>query len=247
MEKSDSNLPLSWSEENSQEFIHYGNFFVPDRSLQMSIICQLIPNFNETMRVLELSCGEGLLAQTILKQRPEISIIGLDTSDLMIHKARQRLSEFGSRFQGYTYNLIDSQWRKIYGSIHTVISSLAIHHLCDQEKKQLYKDIFEFLKPDGALIISDLIEPTTNAGKKLAANMWDQAVKERSLELNGNFQAFEAFEMMNWNLYKYPDEMDMPSTIYNHLNWLNEVGFIGADVYWMKAGHVIYGGVKRPA
>ena len=33
----------SWSEENSQEFIDYGRYFVPERETQMAIINRLMP------------------------------------------------------------------------------------------------------------------------------------------------------------------------------------------------------------
>ena len=50
---------------------------------------------------------------------------------------------------------------------------------------------------------------------------------------------------LRWNLYRYPDpDFDMPSTVPEHLAWLEEAGFERADLFWLKAGHAVYGGYK---
>ena len=238
--------PPLWSEQNSQQFIDFADYFVPDRKIQMEIIRDLIPVSDHPIHVLEICCGEGLLAQTILEKRDDISIIGMDGSSAMLWKAQQRLSSYGPRFQTYAFELSKIIWQEIDIPFHAVISSLAIHHLDRVGKQRLYQDIYQHLMPDGVLIVADLVEPAGESSKQLAAELWDQAVMQRSLELNGNMKAFEAFQNLHWNLFRYPDEMDMPSPLTDHFHWLAESGFQEIDTYWMKAGHAIYGGVKSP-
>jgi len=52
----------AWSEDSSQYFIDYAATFVPDRAAQLETICQLIPAQPGPLHVVELCCGEGLLA-----------------------------------------------------------------------------------------------------------------------------------------------------------------------------------------
>lgn len=236
--------PSFWSEQNSEQFINYGEYFIPDRQEQMELICQLIPALEHPIHILELCCGEGLLSEYILGKRPDVSITGMDGSGSMLWKARQRLSTFGSRFIAVPFNLFESDWRKLDHTVHAVVSSLAIHHLNGKNKLKLYKDLYQLILPGGALIISDLIEPAGERAKRLAADRWDLAVKERSLELDRNLHAFEVFQQTQWNLYNFPDPMDMPSRLIDHFQWLTEAGFEEVDVYWMKAGHAIYGGAR---
>lgn|SRR5690606_2213941 len=40
------------------------------------------------------------------------------------------------------------------------------------------------------------------------------------------------------------DDVDKPSRILDQLKWLEEAGFQRVDVYWMYAGHAIFGGEK---
>ncbi|MCB0021258.1 MAG: hypothetical protein KDE09_25855, partial [Anaerolineales bacterium] len=55
---------------------------------------------------------------------------------------------------------------------------------------------------------------------------------------------YDFFERDAWNILRHPDPMDMPSPIHDHLRWLADAGFTAIDVYWLKAGHAIYGGQK---
>jgi hypothetical protein len=38
--------------------------------------------------------------------------------------------------------------------------------------------------------------------------------------------------------------MDHPSPFLDQLNWFEAAGFQQVDVFWMQAGHAIYGGYK---
>ena len=36
-----------------------------------------------------------------------------------------------------------------------------------------------------------------------------------------------------------------PSPLYAQLKWLEQAGFEGIDVFWMQAGHAVFGGWKQ--
>ena len=67
-----------WEEENSQDFIDYGKYFVPDREIQINCICEVIPPPSESAYILDLCCGEGLLTRALLEKFPESHVYGLD-------------------------------------------------------------------------------------------------------------------------------------------------------------------------
>ncbi len=236
----------SWSEENSQTFLDYGRYFVPEREHQLAIIATLIPPRDEPFTVVELCCGEGLLAETILKQRPTSTILGYDGSPAMLEKARQRLAAFGERFQTRHFDLTAPTWRQFEQPVHAVVSSLAIHHLDGAEKQALFVDIYNLLAPGGVFVIADVILPTHKQGWQVAAAAWDRAVMARAQALDGHLAAFEAFRDTEWNMYRgsLPDEIDKPSTLRQQLGWLEAAGFDAVDVHWMDAGHAIFSGVK---
>ena len=234
----------AWSEVSSQYFIDYAAYYVPDRAVQLETICALIPTKPELFHVVELCCGEGLLARTILERFPNCRIHGYDGSNTMLEKTRATLQPFSERFTLHTFDLAAAEWRSFPWPVQAVVSSLAIHHLDGQQKRELYRDLYRLIAPGGALIIADLIQPVHLLGVQAAARAWDEAVRQAALARDGNLAAFDVFQRDRWNVYHYPDPMDKPSGLYEQLRWLEEAGFDAVDVVWLKAGHAIYGGRK---
>ncbi|MGD8805639.1 MAG: class I SAM-dependent methyltransferase [Chloroflexota bacterium] len=235
-----------WSEDNSQEFIDCGRYFVPERETQIEIISGLVPASDAPFHVLELCCGEGLLAEAILERHPTCTLHGYDGSPAMLVRAAARLAPFGRRFDGRLFDLADDAWRRPPFAIQAVVSSLCIHHLDGPQKAALYRDVGRILEPGGVLIIADLIEPTTPLGLALAARGWDEAVRRRALALDGEEAVFRQFQHRQWNIFRYPDPFDKPSPLYDQLAWLQAAGIEAVDVFWLSAGHAIYGG-QMPA
>jgi cyclopropane fatty-acyl-phospholipid synthase-like methyltransferase len=154
-------LPFSaWSEENSQTFVDYGRYFVPNREQQIATIAALIPPDEGSFRVLELCCGEGLLAEAILRRFPTCTLFGYDGSAEMRRRAEERLAAYGERFQPVHFDLADQAWRSLDMSVQAVVSSLAIHHLDGPGKGGLFRDVYAMLAPGGAFIVADVIAPT---------------------------------------------------------------------------------------
>jgi len=243
-----SDVP-GWTEENSQTFLDLGRYFVPEREAQIETLTEAADPGEGERTVLELGCGEGLLAEALLQRYPDCRVVGLDGSPAMLAAARKRLQSFGERFRGARFDLADRSWRTPGFPVHAVISSLAIHHLDGEAKRALYHDLFRLLQPGGRLAIGDVVETETAIGQEIAARAWEDAVRARSLALDGNLDVFERFQSEGWNMYRYinPDDVDKPSPLMAQLHWLKEAGFAGVDVYWMRAGHAIFGAVKPGA
>ena len=57
---------------------------------------------------------------------------------------------------------------------------------------------------------------------------------------------YDYFREIQWNLYSdpKPNPIDKPSPLFDQLKWLAQAGFTDIDVFWMKAGHAIFGGRK---
>ncbi len=241
----ENNAP-HWGEEDSQHFIDYGRYFIPEREAQIEIICDLIPAVVGRQHVLDLGCGEGVLDRAILERFPDYHVLGLDGSPTMLASAKSALSGYGDRFDTQVFELADTSWRTFPWPVRAVVSSLAIHHLDDAQKQQLFKDMYRLLAPGGAFIIADLMQPTTQAGVALAARMWDEAVRQRSLQFDGNLNAYEQSLRLGWNSFTdpEPDPIDKMSPLYHQLKWLEQAGFTGIDVFWLRAAHAIFGGWK---
>lgn len=235
-----------WGEGDTAAFLAFSKVFVPDREVQVDTVCSALPPFEEAGVVLELCCGEGLLARTILERYPCARVEALDGSDAMVQRARETLGSFAGRANVSGFRLEDVSWRGRYRNCRGVVSSLAVHHLDGAGKRTLFADVFSMLAPGGAFVLADLVLPTHPRGVEIAARAWDESVREQSLRESGTLQAFEAFQKTNWNNFRevVPDPVDKPSSIFDQLTWLRDAGFEKVDVFWMRAGHAVFGGYK---
>src|SRR3712207_3018710 len=169
-----------WQETDSETFVEYGTYFIPDREVQTDIICSLIPPEAGESRMLDLCCGEGVLTYALLERFPDSRVLGYDGSETMLDTARAALSIFAERFETSQFDLADTSWRSFPQPLHAVVSSLAIHHRDAEEKQQLFRDVFGMLEPGGAVIIADIIQPASAQAVALAARTWDETVRQRS-------------------------------------------------------------------
>jgi tRNA (cmo5U34)-methyltransferase len=164
----------------------------------------------------------------------------------MLRTAQSELAQYGERFTSQQFDLADDDWRAEFQGLHAVVSSLAIHHLDDRQKQALFADVHHMLDREGVFVIADVMQPAHPLGAAVAARAWDAAVRQRALELDGTTAAFEMFERERWNMYRYfdPDDIDKPSRLFDQLSWLSQADFVDVDVYWLNAGHAIFGGRK---
>jgi tRNA (cmo5U34)-methyltransferase len=245
---SSSDRQPGWDEADSREFIDSGRIFVPDREEQIAMVLDLIPEPGEGLLV-DLCCGAGPLTAALLERFPRARVLAMDLSPAMLEHVRTTLGDvsgFGDRLQTRPFDLADRSWRRFPEPVHAFVSSLAIHHLDGEGKRQLFRDLAAALAPGGALVIADLVQPATPAGQALAAKAWDEAVRRRALEIAGGLAPYEVFREERWNFYADPDPdpIDQPSPLIDQLHWLAEAGLTGVEVHWLKAGHAIYGGFR---
>ncbi len=235
-----------WDEETSKHYLDYGRYFVPAREQQMRIMVDLLKGLRLPSLIIELCCGEGLLAEMLLVELSSSNYWGMDGSAMMLEKAGERLSRFGRRVKLTNFDLADRSWRRLEQPVQAVVSSLAIHHLDGEGKQLLFQDVYSMLAKGGAFIISDIVDSAIMPGRNVAADAWDEVVRQRSLELDGTTAGLDFFLCEGWNTFRYldPDDIDHPSQLFDQLKWLEQAGFIGIDVHFMQAGHALFSGWK---
>jgi tRNA (cmo5U34)-methyltransferase len=235
----------TWTEGDSGEFLDLAPWIVPERDEQIATICALVPAQAPGSRIVELCCGSGALAAALLDRDPRATVLGLDGSTVMLRRAAAALARFGGRFTPQQFDLAARDWRTFAHPLQAVVSSLAIHHLDGEGKRQLFADLAAALAPGGVLVFADIVRPASAAAQLLAAAGWDEAVRASAARA-GNPDAFARFQAGRWNYFADPDPdpMDQPSTLLEQLRWLEAAGLEAVDVYWMRAGHALFGGSK---
>ncbi len=178
--------------------------------------------------ILDLGAGTGLLSEFVLNKIGPASLYLLDESAEMLAKAQQRLAEYNPLVfvQQMTESLPSTKF-------HAVISSLAIHHLTDKDKRDLFKRIYESLRPGGIFI---------NAEQILGPTEWQDQMFE-DMHLNGA-RALGSDE----NEIRAAQErmkIDRCATLEEQISWLREVGFKNSGTFFQHFRFAVYAGLKE--
>ena len=117
---------------------------IPHRTEGESTLIDFIPDNAKT--VLDLGTGDGRLIKIIKNKIPNSRFVALDFSPYMLNKLRSELNEDSSVII-FQHDMNKTLPLKL-GRFDVVVSSLAIHHLTDARKKNLYSEVFTILRPE---------------------------------------------------------------------------------------------------
>jgi tRNA (cmo5U34)-methyltransferase len=237
-----------WSEATSSHFLDMADIYVPMRGEQIATVVGLIPaDANDAFTVVEMAAGGGALARAVLQAFPHCHYVALDGSSVMRAHLEQALAPFRDRLSVGHFALEETAWQaELPSPLRCVVSSLAVHHLTDEQKRLLFSELAQRIEPGGALLLADIVEAANPRVEQVFARQWDAATRAQSLARHGDLSAYEAFHADNWNYYTGAgkDDLDKPSRLVDQLLWLREAGFQQVDCFWMAAGHAIYGGYR---
>jgi tRNA (cmo5U34)-methyltransferase len=107
----------------------------------------------DASRVLELGTGTGETALRLRARHPAASWVGIDASEPMLARARERLPDADLRQQRLEDELPS-------GPFDLVVSALAVHHLDGAGKRNLFARIARVLEPGGLFVLGDVVVPS---------------------------------------------------------------------------------------
>jgi tRNA (cmo5U34)-methyltransferase len=238
-----------WQESDSQLFIDRGRIYTPRRDELAEAFLDAIPSTeDEPFLAVDIGSGAGWLTESILTRFSQARVIALDGSDAMQAATAEIINRFGERGEVRPFRLETASWRQeLPDGLRAVVSSLVIHHLRGEEKQQLFRDLLQKLEPGGALLIADVVLPAHAMSGRHFERAWDADVARQSQEVTGSDEAYRQFLSDKWNMYAFPidpEDIDHPSTVVQHVDWLREAGFAGVDILWGRAGHTLFCGYR---
>lgn len=218
-------------EEEAKVFDELILKIIPFYPEMVSSLVHSIPFYSkDRIKVLDLGCGTGNIAQSMKERFPRASITCVDLAENMIEIARLKLVNLTD----ITFLNADFRDLDFNEEFDVVVSSLAIHHLQPEEQKQFYSEIYEFLKDGGVFYNADNFLGPTPHLQNVYIEKWIEFMLQNLTR--------EEIETV-W-LPKHQEE-DIPVPLEDHLIWLEEAGFSELDVVWKYYGFGVYGGTKR--
>jgi tRNA (cmo5U34)-methyltransferase len=168
------------------------------------------------LRILDLGCGTGNLTQKIIEQFPDAQIDALDLSEDILEECKKRFAHKSN------INYLQADFKTMHlpaAEYDLVMSSIAIHHVEDPFKFELYKNVYQSLKKGGIFIFADQTRGITDDIYFKNIACW----KEEAFKLGSTEE--------NWKMWmEHQDAHDHHSPIGWHLDNLKNAGFEEVDL-----------------
>ncbi|MFH2013117.1 MAG: class I SAM-dependent methyltransferase [Pseudomonadota bacterium] len=232
-----------WAEKDfAHEYLETADIRILERKTMLEVLKSFYRYFlgeKQQNTVLDLGCGDGILAHELLKIDGSIYATLIDGSEDMLDKARERLTGFSNTrlikasFQDLLYKDILLQ------EFSLVISSLAIHHLTTNEKKSIFNYIYSHLSKGGYFLNTDVVLSPTETLEKWYLELWKEWIIKRQTELN--LESGHEGVISNHKEKEHHSRLD---TLTIQLNGLKEAGFKDVDCFYKYGIFAVYGGRK---
>jgi tRNA (cmo5U34)-methyltransferase len=190
------------SEEHVRAYLARANT-LPHRIEGEQVLLDQIPK--GAKRILDLGTGNGRLLALVRISCPDSEGVALDYSEPMLEEAEKHFAnEPKVTIVKHDLNIPLSAE---LGKFDAVVSSIAIHHLPNERKHQLYHEAFELLNGGGVFCNLDRVAAAT------------EAIHLKYITAVGRTPITE-------------DKSNKILDMNVQLGWLKEIGFVDVDCYW---------------
>jgi tRNA (cmo5U34)-methyltransferase len=210
-----------------------GQISTIDAQISLEIITEVAKRIRPCAKtLLDIGCGAGNYTIKMLSKISNLECSLLDLSRPMLSKAYERIIE-------HTTNNV----RTIQGDIRTafleeeyfdiILAGTVLHHLRDDDDwEQVFKKIYNLLKPEGCLMISDLI---TQDNSTLTKYSWE--CYEKYLNKIGGHEYSQ-------KVFDYIEKEDSPRSINYQMELMKRVGFRSVEILHKNTCFAAFGGIK---
>lgn len=182
-----------------------------------AMLYYLPPDF-QPVTILELGCGTGNLSRILADRFPQARLTLVDIAEEMLSMTAEKLN-LPERLQ-----LVESAFETLdfpAGQFDLVISSIAVHHIQDEAKARLIRQIGAWLRPGGFFVLGDQVRGATERLYQADVSYYEHYAAQSG--------ASEA-DVAQWRTHR--ETMDHYATLDNLTTWMRSAGLQHVDVLW---------------
>jgi tRNA (cmo5U34)-methyltransferase len=235
---------FSWhNPADVQGWLHERSRGNPLRAEQLGIVLELLAVLQpDGQRVLDLGCGDGLVATLVLDRFPAAHVTGVDDSPPMLAAAQERRAAYPGRWTLHqsTMQALPALDLPAAG-FDAAIGIQSIHHLAGEEKQALFRTVARLLRPGGLFLISDRVMLAAAALFPYHLALWNRVQIQHGDPPDRSDYSYAA------HCAGLQQRGDAPDTVEDQLAWLRAAGFGAVDCFYRQVERAIFGGLNGPA
>ena len=206
---------------------------------QIDVMLRLIAGCGRPVRrVLDLGCGDGVLAAAIVQRQPQAEAVLADFSEPMLEAARKRFSASGAPAHFVQADYGVPSWTHSvaeWSPYDAIVSGFSIHHQPDDRKRAVYGEIFGLLSPGGVFVNIEHVSSPTGWIGSLNHEMFIDWLHRHHPD--------QSREDVARLYYDRPDkEANILASVEEQCAWLRDIGFTDADCYLKVFELAVFGG-----
>jgi len=182
--------------------------------------------------ILDIGCGAGNYTLKLLQNIPDIKITLIDLSKPMLTRAKQRIKQVSTG----NITTIQGDIREIElgtQQYDIILAAAVLHHLrTDNEWTNVFKKIYNALRPGGGFWIFDLVTHTIPQIQEHIWNLYGEYLVE--------YKDTEFRDLV----YGYITKEDTPKSLTYQTNLLQKTGFTNTTILHKNLCYAAFGATK---
>jgi len=219
---------------------------LPCAAEQIDVMLRLITAREKAVsRFADLGCGDGILASAVLSKYPAALGTLVDFSEPMLREAQAQLRDYEPKLRFIVADLSTKEWLQAVrnqAAFDVIVSGYAIHHLTDERKRELYREIFDILEPGGLFVNMDHVSSTTDWIQSISDHLHTDSLYAFHQQ-RGSAKSRE--QIANEYVHRPDQEANILAPVELQCEWLRECGFQDVDCYFKIFERAVFGG-RRP-
>ncbi len=236
-DQTDTNAAIWKSAEVARRFAAQSGEREGRRREQLTLVARLLPfTPDDTFTFLDLGAGTGAVSRAVLVEYPKAFAVLGEYSPQMTAEGKRAMADFDGKFRYVELDMLADTWPgDVPSDLDATISALSIHHLPDQRKQAVFREVFQHLRPGGWYLNYDPVrapDPAIEAIWERVNDRYDPEAPYKRAHRTPQEQA------------RHENHVRYMIPLAPQLAWLEQAGFTNVDVYWQRLDWVIYGGTK---